>query len=233
VKDGSKKRGAMEICLLLLLLAQTPEPSHIDRTVEGWTIRVEKKLLDQDPVLADQALSLIEMQLRDLVWVLPPNRIEELRRVKIVIDLNRPGIRGLQYHPDLNWLKKGGHSLDLHKVVHIPQAHSYVALKRSNIQPWVMLHEMSHAWHDQIVTFDDPEILNAFKAAVVARNYEEVLHMNGKMRRHYALTDHKEYFAEGTEAYVGTNDFFPFVKPELKAHDPLLFDLLDKIWGGS
>ena len=67
-----------------------------------------------------------------------------------------------QYHPDLNWLKKRGHATDLHKVVHIPQAQSYVNLKKSNVQPWVMLHEMAHAWHDQVVTFKDPEILAAY-----------------------------------------------------------------------
>ena len=234
VKDGPRKEGEMTIWLLTLLaFSPAPEPPHVNRTVEGWTVRVEKKLLAEEPKLATEALSLLEMQLRDLVWVLPAGRIEQLRTVKIVLDLDRPGIKGMQYHPGLGWLKRGGHALDLHKVVHIPQARSYVSLKRSNVQPWVLLHEMAHAWHDQIITFDDPDVLNAFKAAVKARNYEEVLHMNGKMRRHYALTDHKEYFAEGTEAFVGTNDFFPFVKPELKAHDPLLFELLDKIWGGS
>jgi len=223
----------MKTCLLLLLMAQSPEPSHIDRIVEGWTVRVEKKLIDQDPDLAAQALSLIEMQLRDLVWVLPPKRVAELRGVKIVMDLDRPRIRGLHYHPDLNWLKKGGHSLYLHKVVHIPQARSYVNLKKSNVQPWVMLHELAHAWHDQIVTFKDPEILAAFQSAVESKKYEEVLHMNGRIRRHYSLTDHKEYFAEGTEAFVGTNDFYPFVRPELKQHDPELHSLLQKIWGRS
>ena len=221
----------MKTCLLLLLMAQSPEPSHLDQIVEGWTVRVEKKLLVQDPDLAAQALSLIEMQLRDLAWVLPPKRVAELRDVKIVMDLDRPGIRGLQYHPDLNWLKKGGHSLYLHKVVHIPQARSYVNLKKSNVQPWVMLHEMAHAWHDQIITFKDPDILAAYKKAVSSKKYEQVLHIHGQERRHYSLTDHKEYFAEGTEAFVGTNDFFPFVKPELKKHDPALSNILQQIWG--
>ena len=221
------------LLLAMLTLAQTPESTHIDRNVEGWTIRIEKRLLEQEPSLAEEALSLAEMQLRDLVWVLPPERVEELRRVKIVMDLDRPGIKGLQYHPDLGWLKKGGHALDLHKVVHIPQVRSYIQLKRSNVQPWVMLHEMAHAWHDQIVTFKDPEILAAFQSAVESKKYEEVLHMNGRIRRHYSLTDHKEYFAEGTEAFVGTNDFYPFVRPELKQHDPELHSLLQKIWGRS
>ncbi|MGO9112581.1 MAG: hypothetical protein ACLP9L_25400 [Thermoguttaceae bacterium] len=33
----------------------------------------------------------------------------------------------------------------------------------------------------------------------------------GQHVRHYALTDHKEFFAEMSEAYFGMNDFFPFV----------------------
>ena len=49
--------------------------------------------------------------------------------------------------------------------------------------------------------------------------------------RHYALTNHKEYFAEGTEAYFYRNDFYPFVRAELKEHDPELHELLVEIWG--
>ena len=48
---------------------------------------------------------------------------------------------------------------------------------------------------------------------------------------HYGLTNHKEYFAEGTEAYFYRNDFYPFVRAELKEHDPTLHDVLAKVWG--
>lgn len=221
------------LILVALTLPNISQETHTMHLVEGWSIRVENKLLEKEPQLATEALSLAEMQLRDLTWVLPENRIKELRQVTIVLDLDRPRIKGLQYHPSLGWLKKNGHALDLHKVVHIPQAQSYVDLKRSNVQPWVMLHEMAHAWHDQIVTFEDPEILAAYQAAVKSKKYDQVLHMNGKLRRHYALTNHKEYFAEGTEAYIGTNDFYPFVRPELKEHDPEFYNILKKIWGRS
>jgi hypothetical protein len=40
-----------------------------------------------------------------------------------------------------------------------------------------------------------------------------------------------EYFAEATEAYFGTNDFYPYVRSELAAHDPAMFALLGKLWG--
>ena len=61
--------------------------------------------------------------------------------------------------------------------------------------------------------------------------YEKVLLYNGNKVRHYGLKDHKEYFAEGTEAYLHRNDFYPFVRAELKEHDPELHDLLAEVWG--
>ena len=70
-----------------------------------------------------------------------------------------------------------------------------------------------------------------YEKAKAAGIYENVLLFNGKKVRHYALTNHKEYFAEATEAYFYRNDFYPFVRAELKEHDPTLHDLLADIWG--
>jgi Mlc titration factor MtfA (ptsG expression regulator) len=51
------------------------------------------------------------------------------------------------------------------------------------------------------------------------------------MDKAYAMTNAAEYFAETTEAYFGTNDFFPYTNAELKKHDPFMHELLGKIWG--
>ena len=59
---------------------------------------------------------------------------------------------------------------------------------------------------------------------------DDVLY-TGRTVKHYALTTPMEYFAESTEAYLGVNDFYPFVRAELKEHDPRMFELLKKIWG--
>jgi len=61
--------------------------------------------------------------------------------------------------------------------------------------------------------------------------YDKVLLYTGREVRHYAATNHKEYFAEGTEAFFYRNDFYPFVAAELQRHDPTLYDLLLDIWG--
>ena len=64
-----------------------------------------------------------------------------------------------------------------------------------------------------------------------SKSYEQVLHVRGKKVKHYALSNPREYFAEGTEAYFGTNDFYPFVRAELKDHDPRGFAKIENHWG--
>mgnify|MGYP002050158810 CR=1 FL=1 len=90
---------------------------------------------------------------------------------------------------------------------------------------------LAHAYHDQVLGFDDARVLKAFRAARAAKPYEDVLAHTGRRVRHYALTNHKEYFAEATEAYLYRNDFYPFVAAELKEHDPKAFAVMKKIWG--
>ena len=72
---------------------------------------------------------------------------------------------------------------------------------------------------------------SCYDSAVASKSYASVLHWDGRKVRAYALTNDREYFAEATEAFFGTNDFYPFVRPELKAHDPKMYDLLEKVWG--
>jgi hypothetical protein len=39
-----------------------------------------------------------------------------------------------------------------------------------------------------------------------------------------------EFFAEMTEAYFGTNDFFPFNRAELKESEPQIYEVLKNTW---
>ena len=97
--------------------------------------------------------------------------------------------------------------------------------------PYVILHELAHSYHDQILGFDNVEIKEAFQRSEREKLYERVLVFRGGMTKHYARTNEKEFFAEMTESYVGVNVFFPFVRSELKNHDPQTFELMRKIWG--
>ncbi len=212
------------------LVEPPSDPDHVVREIQGWSVHVDRALLEGELVaLGDEALKLLDAKLLDVHSVLPARRVDELQQVPIWLDAEHP-LESLQYHPDAGWLVAHGYDPRLEKAVHVPRARNFVDLVRSNRQPWVMLHELAHAWHDQVLGFDHPGIRAAWEAAQARGNYESVLHVSGKQRRHYALTNHKEFFAECSEAYFGTNDFYPFVRAELAQHDPGALEILEETW---
>jgi len=100
--------------------------------------------------------------------------------------------------------------------------------------PYLLLHELAHAYHDLVLGFDQREIRAAFEQARDSKSYDKVKRFTGNKivtDKAYAMSNHKEYFAENTEAYFGKNDFFPFNQAELKTHDPKMHDLVAKVWG--
>ena len=99
--------------------------------------------------------------------------------------------------------------------------------KRNN----TILHELAHAYHDQVLSFDEPRIISAYEDAMKAGIYEQSLLYTGQTVKHYATTNHKEYFAEATEAYLYHNDFYPFVRAELRQHDRAAYAEMERVWG--
>ena len=92
------------------------------------------------------------------------------------------------------------------------------------------LHELAHAYHDRVLGFAYGPIRKAWDKIVASKKYEKVLHIRGRQVRHYALTNHKEFFAEMSEAFFDANDFYPFVRAELRDFEPEVFALLKAVW---
>ena len=202
------------------------------QNIEGWTVYVDPKLLEGEHAEAGaRALKMLANHLQRITILMPKDRLEKMRRLEIWIEHDHPELHAMQYHPDVDWLTARGYDARLAKKAHIPRAASLLERHQMIKHPAVILHELAHAYHDQVLGFDEPRIKAAYKKAMEAGTYDEVLLYTGKKARHYAATNHKEYFAEGTEAYFYRNDFYPFVRAELKQHDPVLHDLLEEIWG--
>lgn len=203
----------------------------VERNIEGWTVKVDPKLLaKENEELATKALTALANHLQRILYIVPKERCEQLQKLPIWIELDG-ALANMQYHPDRGWLLAHKHDPRLVKHVHIPKAKELLDPHMWAKHPYVVLHELAHAYHDQVLDFDNPEVIAAFENAKEKKLYDEVLLYTGKKVRHYALTNQMEYFAESTEAYFGVNDFYPFVRAELKEHDPTTFTLLEKIWG--
>ena len=215
---------------------KAPEPpkpvAHTLRTVEGWTVHVDNRLLEgADAELGARALQLLGMRLADIRIVVAPDRLKKLQEAPIWLDRTHGQLTSMQYHPNPGWLSSHGYSTDLAKCVHIPNAGGFVDPRHQQRQPWSVLHELAHAYHDRVLGFDEPRITAAWQQAKDSGRYDSVLLINGRNTRHYALTDQKEFFAEMSESYLGMNDFYPFNRAELLRENPEVHRLLRKIWG--
>jgi hypothetical protein len=137
----------------------------------------------------------------------------------------------MTYHPDPGWLREHGKAPEKARCVELANARTF--LDWTLQQPWMLLHELSHGYHHQFLEggFQNPQIKSAFEHAMKAKLYDQVLRYGGQEEKAYAATNPMEYFAEASEAYFGTNDFFPFVRIELKRHDPTAFAMLEALWG--
>ena len=213
--------------------ADAPKPtSHTERLIEGWKVRVDDRLLlKSNELLANQALRSLEQRLANIKAVVGDGPVTKLQGIGIVLDLSHGELVSMQYHPDAGWLKDNGYAADLAKCVHLPVASSLIEPRQINVQPWVILHELAHAYHDQVLGFEEPRILAAYKRFKDSGRGDNTLKYGGTRGPHYGLTDQKEFFSEMTEAYFGTNDFFPFNHGELKTAEPEIHQLMAEIWG--
>jgi dipeptidyl-peptidase-4 len=227
-------------CLLLAGEAAPAAPASIPpmrfdpvlREIEGWKIHVDPALLDgEHREVGAKALAMLANHLQRIKVLVPAEALVKLQTLEIWIEQSHPRLKGMQYHPSRGWLVANRHDPRLARKVHIPQARELFSREEMLKHPAVVLHELAHAYHDQILGFEHPEIIAAYEKAKAGGSYESVLLYTGKKVKHYGLTNHKEYFAEGSEAFFYRNDFYPFVRAELKEHDPALHDVLAKVWG--
>ena len=195
-------------------------------------MRVDSRLLEGEGAApGGRAIKLLTARLVGISVVVPEGALAKLREVPIQLDLTHGALHPMQYHPSAGWLKANGYDERLAKCVHIPDAAEFLSPFENHRQPWAVLHELAHAYHDRVLGFDDARVVAAWKKFRDGGRYQSVQTTPGAMREHYALTNEKEFFAEMTEAYFGANDFYPFVAGELKQAEPEIFALMRDIWG--
>ena len=228
---------ALPAALLVGLLAPASAPAaearHETRRIEGWAVRVSRTLLAADPELTERAISLLTAQLKKVAGVVPPAPLSDLRRVTLWVSPEYPGTPPrAEYHPGEQWLKENGRDPAMVHGVEFTNVRIFEAETRR--MPLLALHELAHAYHHRVLGHDHAGIREAFEAALKSGKYDRVERRDAEGRtrldRAYALANPQEYFAEGTEAFFGANDFYPYTREELRSHDPGLHALLARLW---
>lgn len=122
---------------------------HQTRQIEGWTVHVDERLLTGAPAEPGrEALRLLGAKLTDIAALLPADKVARLRQVVFWLDLDHGALTSMQYHPSAEWLEQNGYRRELAKAVHIPVAARFTDRRHQQVQPWCVLHELAHAYHD-------------------------------------------------------------------------------------
>lgn len=206
-----------------------PTSAYVRRSIQGWTVRVNRKLLTDNSDVGKQAMDLLDRKLAEIRRTVPHLASLQLQKVPIWLGVDDGHAPCSEYHPSRDWLKTNGYNPDKAKCVEIGNASKFVEWSKD--QPSMVLHELAHAYHDRVLGFDNKDLQQAYEHAVSSGLYDHVKRNNGRVERAYALTDPHEYFAEGSEAFFGTNDFYPFDRQDLAKLDPQLLRLLGRLWG--
>jgi len=199
--------------------------------IAGFRVLVNQELSRNDPGLESQTLELLRFQLYQITRMVPEKALASLRSITIWVERNEPHHPCMAYHPDPGWLKSHGMNPDKARCVEIAHARTFLDWTRD--QPWMVLHELAHGYHHQFTSdgFRNQAIAAAYDRAMKDRLYERVLRIQGKREKAYATTNPMEFFAEVSEAFFGVNDFYPFVRAELREHDPQTYQMLEEVWG--
>lgn len=225
---------ALSVLFAAAVAAQPSVSGYTTEVRHGFPVLVLDAGLANHPVEMQAAVSELDAQLSAIVQAnLSEAVMERLRAVKIFVDWAQTN-GGAQYHPSRQWLLDNGYEPEKEQSVEISNARNFVAWSQQN-QPWMVLHELSHAYHHQVLGYNDAAILGAYQNAVRSGLLDSVPYNPGGGRAHfnqvaYAKNNEIEYFAEISEAYLGENDYYPFVRSELEAYDPQGFAVAQSVW---
>ena len=231
------------LCLIFLAdanLVDSAEPSKVagrqTKTIEGWTLLISDELLEQDKAATARALELLTAQLQEITRVVPVSAVAELKKVPLWFSPEYPKVQPrAEYHPGAGWLRDNKRDLAMEKGIEFTNVRIFE--RETKRMPNFALHELAHAYHDRVLAkgFGNVDLKAAFEKAKDKGLYDRVEQRFGDGRsanvRAYAMTNPMEYFAECSEAFFSTNDFFPFTREQLAKHDPDMFALLKTLWG--
>jgi hypothetical protein len=198
-------------------------------SIEGFVLEIHPRV----PIgLAENVKKRIRQNLKEISAVAPKLFQSTQGKVKIWLTDSGHQSGAATYHSSAQWLSERGMDPAMASGIEIVDLNNFLLWSSPGDQPMMLLHELMHAYHHQILSWEHGEVRATYEAAKVSGKYNSVPYRGTNEKKPaYAMVDEREYLAEISEAYFGSNDFFPFNRSELESFDPKGFELLKNIFG--
>ncbi len=206
-------------------IAYEPTSHYVVKDIEGWQVYVHRDLLSggKQREIGEPAIKKLKYGLAKARQMVADGPRKKLQKVKIWLEVDSThGKHGrtaaYQYHPDLDWLVKMDFHPGKQKCVEFGRAAGLA--KRSDFKTvQVTMHELAHAYHDQVLGFNDPDVLAAHKRAREDGKYPP--------KDWVVRANHKEFFAGLSTRYFESEAR----RKELVERDPVFAKKLEAFWG--
>lgn len=196
------------------------------RNVRSFPVYIASEFRSHASLL-ERSLEVLDANARRIEDIIPSAAWHRISRTPIWLEYEPdPSYGGLYSPASPEWL--AAYDISIAKAGSIQFTSSLVAMAGHQVNP--LMHEVAHAYHDLVLSTDDPKIRTAFDRAHASGRYNAVRDRRGRWARAYAMRNHHEFFAELSEAYFGTNDYFPFTRDDLKAFDPDSYKVISDAW---
>jgi hypothetical protein len=221
-------------------------PGYKKHTIQGFTLLIQDAVYENndDPKWRRKPIDVLDLELGTIVRSLPDKPVKVLQRLLVWIeweDTSDPDLEkgvlakyyGVSGSLAMWSLGKGKHPLKANNIEVI----SMKSLTREHqpgvkLERCVLLHEMAHAVHHQILGFNNVNVRTVYRQAMSRKLYDEAKDVYGNIRKPpYAARNEHEYFAELTCAYLDKLHYYPFNPDDLKKHDLQGYRLMERTWG--
>ena len=213
------------------------QPSTEDRfeirNVEGWTVYINRDVPRQYPEETARTLEHLRWELYQIKLAAPAAAVANMQENSAIWMEYKEEV-DLSYHPERAWLIGRGYT-----IPRDPQSFMSLSVKThvgdSYRHPFVVFHELAHGYDYYFIgkgqAYGNAECQANYERMMKEGKYEKVKIWDGRIGSHYGRTNRMEYWAESTEAYLAVNDIYPFVRAELREHDPNMARFIERYWG--
>jgi len=206
----------------------TPTADYTEQNIAGFKVLVNPAVVQQAPMFKEVTDAIAD-QVSAMASQLPAQGLEQLKQTRIWVELDAEADKATVFHSSPDWIVASAGNQDKVGHIEITNAKKFIQHSRQGHSS-LLLHEFTHAFHQKVLGADHKAVIDTYEQVQLRLLYDRVEHVSGTVGPGYATLGPLEYFAEISEAYFGLNDFYPFDRAQLKKHDPIGHDLVQKLW---